>query len=135
MRPRYVAISTPDYVQHVAAIIRRWVVAAYRGHVTQSEAPDAARRLYEYLTGEDFRADFAELLDCANELDAQLATERRPPRSRLDGPREGPEPTSRRPSHDRRRGLIARLERAADLTLVPDMEFEVGQLIAVAGTI
>ncbi len=73
-----VAICDPANVAvvPVVAIVRQWVVGAYRANLAAEDVPEKARRLYEYLASSEFRGTFGEILDCADQLNAQDATER-----------------------------------------------------------
>lgn len=71
-----IAVCEPDHVDAVATVIRQWVVSAHRAKATMTDVPEKARRLYEYLAGDEFHANFSEILECANQLDAQDLAER-----------------------------------------------------------
>lgn len=71
-----IAVCEPEHVDAVATVVRQWVVSAHRAEAVATNMPDKARRLYEYLAGDEFRASFGDILDCANQLDAQDLAER-----------------------------------------------------------
>jgi hypothetical protein len=71
-----IAICEPAHAVDIARIVRQWVISAYRADTAAKDAPEKARRLYNYLAGTEFRASFTEILVCANQLDTQDATER-----------------------------------------------------------
>jgi hypothetical protein len=71
-----IAICEPAHAVAVATIMREWVISAYRTDTAANDAPEKARRLYDYLAGTEFRATFNEILDCTDQLDTQDATER-----------------------------------------------------------
>lgn len=71
-----VVICEPAYLLPLAAVMRRWVISMQRAEAVATAADSKARRLYAYLAGDEFRADFAEISACASELDVQLAKER-----------------------------------------------------------
>lgn len=71
-----VAICEPTHVASLAAIIRQWVVATHRADAISQDAPEKARRVYDYLASDEFRGDFDGIMACSRELDEQIAAER-----------------------------------------------------------
>lgn len=71
-----IALCEPAHVAALASIIRRWVVVAHRARSTAHGAPRKAQRLYDYLAGDAFRADFTAVAACTRDLDAELSAER-----------------------------------------------------------
>ena len=71
-----IALCEPAHVVAVASIVRRWLIGAHRAQTTARGAPRKAQRLYAYLAGEVFRAEWAPILECTSDLDTKLLAER-----------------------------------------------------------
>jgi hypothetical protein len=71
-----VTICEPAHAASLAAIVRHWVVAMHRADVISEDAPEKARRVYDYLASDEFRGDFDGIMACSRELNEQVAAER-----------------------------------------------------------
>jgi hypothetical protein len=71
-----VAICEPAHAANLAAIIRQWVIGMHRADAISQDAPEKARRVYDYLASDEFRSDFDTVVACSRELDEQIAAER-----------------------------------------------------------
>jgi hypothetical protein len=71
-----VAMCEPIHAASLAAIIRHWVIVTHRADLIAEDAPEKARRVYDYLASDEFRCDFDGIIACSRELDGQIAAER-----------------------------------------------------------
>ena len=71
-----VLVADADHAVHVARILRQMVIETHRAGLSGKDRAGKTARLYDYLTGDEFREEFASVVAASEKLNGMLEKER-----------------------------------------------------------